>query len=240
MIVEGKNPVKELIASKSTINKLYIQNNINDNASNQIIKLAKQNGIRIDFVSKQILDSKSESKNHQGFICDTVDFAYSSVSDILDYAKQKEESAFILILDQIEDPHNFGAIIRTAECAGVHGIIIPLHRACLVNDTVVRTSAGATSNMKIARVTNINNTIDMLKKSGIWVYGLETGGNDIYKTKLSGNIALVVGSEGFGISRLTKEKCDEIVSLPLKGIINSLNASVACGIAVYEILNQRK
>lgn len=239
MIVEGKNPVRELIASGATINKLYVQNNLSDNLSNQIIKMAKDKKIRIDFVSKDMLDKKSSTKHHQGFICDTVEFAYSEIDDMLDLAREKQEPPFLVILDGIEDPHNLGAIIRTCECAGVHGIIIPKHRACQVNDTVIKTSAGATANMKIASVTNLNNTIEDLKKQGVWVYGLELGGQDIYNTKLSGPIALVVGSEGFGISRLVKQNCDEIVTLKQKGKINSLNASVACGIAVYEILKQR-
>ena len=239
MIVEGKNAVRELIASGSTVNKIYALNNLHDNISNEIISLAKQNKIRIDFVSKEVLDKKSVGGKHQGFVADTVDFVYSDVEDILDFANQKGQSPFIVILDGIEDPHNLGAIIRTCECAGVHGIIIPKHRACQVNDTVIKTSAGAVSNMKIASVTNISNTIELLKSNGVWVYGLELGGKDIYKTNLSGGIALVVGSEGFGISRLVKQNCDEIVTLPEKGQINSLNASVACGIAVYEILKQR-
>ena len=143
------------------------------------------------------------------------------------------------MVDQVADPHNLGSLIRTCECAGVHGIIIPKHRACQVNDTVIKTSAGAVSNMRIASVTNLNTAIEELKKHNIWVYGLELGGQDIYKANLTGPIALVVGSEGFGISRLVKQNCDEIVTLAQKGQINSLNASVACGIAVYEILKQR-
>lgn len=239
MLVEGKNPVRELLISGATINKIFAQNNLKDNLSNQIIKMAKDKKIRIDFVSKEVLDKKSEHKRHQGFICDTVDFAYSDVDEILEYAQQRNEQPFLVILDGIEDPHNFGAIVRTCECAGVHGIIIPKHRACQVNDTVIKTSAGATANMKIASVTNLSGTIQNLKKKNIWVYGLELGGQDIYKTNLSGAIALVVGSEGFGISRLVKDNCDEIVTLKQNGKINSLNASVACGIAVYEILKQR-
>lgn len=239
MIVEGKNPIKELLVSGATINKLYVQNNLRDGLSNQIIKLAKDTKVRIDFVSKEFLDRKSEQKRHQGFICDTVEFKYCEIQDILNFAQEKNEAPFIVVLDGIEDPHNLGAIIRTCECAGVHGIIIPNRRACQVNDTVMKTSAGATANMKIATVVNINNALEELKKNGVWVYGLELGGQDLYKTKLTGSIALVVGSEGFGISRLVKENCDEIVSLPQNGKINSLNASVACGIAVYEILKQR-
>lgn len=239
MLVEGKNTVKELVESGATINKLFVQNNLRDNFSNQIIKMAKERRLRIDFVSKEFLDKKSESKRHQGFICDTVEFAYSEIDEILDYAQSKGQAPFLVILDGIEDPHNFGAIIRTCECAGVHGIIIPKHRACQVNETVIKTSAGAAANMKIASVTNLNNCIEVLKKQGVWVYGLELGGKDIYKTNLKGSIALIVGSEGFGISRLVKENCDEVVTLPQNGKINSLNASVACGIAVYEILKQR-
>lgn len=240
MIVEGKNPVKELLESGATINRLFVQNaKLYDKVSNQIISMAKQNKVRIDFVSKDFLDKKSTTKHHQGFMCDTVDFAYCDVDDILKLAEEKSEAPFIVILDGIEDPHNFGAIIRTCECAGVHGIIIPKRRACSVNETVIKTSAGATANMKIASVINLNNTIADLKEKGVWVYGLELGGKDINKTNLSGAIALVVGSEGFGISHLVKENCDEVVSLAQKGQINSLNASVACGIAVYKILEQR-
>ncbi len=239
MIVEGKNAVRELINSGATINKMYVEKNLKDNISNEIIALAKNKNIRIDFVPREVLDKKSTTKRHQGFLCDTVDFAYCDVDDILKHAENKGEDPFIVILDGIEDPHNLGAIIRTCECAGVHGIIIPKHRACQVNDTVIKTSAGATMNMLVSSVTNLNNTIQYLKNKNVWVYGLELGGKDIYKTNLSGRVALVVGSEGFGISRLVKENCDEIISLPQKGKINSLNASVACSIAVYEILKQR-
>lgn len=239
MIVEGKNAVRELVESGATINKMFVQNNLHDNISNEIIRCAKDHNIRIDFVSKDFLDKKSPSKHHQGFVCDTVEFAYCEVDEILKLAEEKNEDKFIVILDGIEDPHNFGAIIRTCECAGVHGIIIPKHRACQVNETVIKTSVGASSNVKIATVVNLNQTIEYLKKQGVWVYGLELGGNDITKTKLTGNIALVVGSEGFGISRLVKENCDEIITLKQNGKINSLNASVACGIAVYEIVRQR-
>lgn len=240
MIVEGKNPIKELIESGATINKLYVQNNLRDGLSNAVIKLAKDKKIRIDFVSKEFLDKKSLSKRHQGFICDTVEFCYSDVDEIIDYAESKNEDLFVVILDGIEDPHNLGAIIRTCECAGVHGIIIPKHRACQVNETVIKTSAGATANMKIASVTNLNQCIEKLKQNGVWIYGLELGGKNIYNVNLKGKIALVVGSEGFGLTRLVKQNCDEVVTLPQKGKINSLNASVACGVAVYEILKQRK
>ncbi|MBE7082155.1 MAG: 23S rRNA (guanosine(2251)-2'-O)-methyltransferase RlmB [Clostridiales bacterium] len=239
MLIEGKNAILEALQNNLTINKLMIQNNLSDNASNQIIKLAKSKGVRIDFVSKDVLDKKTRNR-HQGFICETTDFAYFEVDDILNNAKAKNEDPFIVILDGIEDPHNFGAIIRTCECAGVHGIIIPQHRACAVNDTVVKTSAGATANMTIARVNNLNNTIKYLQENGVWVYALETGGKQMTTVNLKGSVAIVVGSEGKGISRLTKENCDDIVTIPLKGKVNSLNASVANAIVVYEIVRQRQ
>lgn len=239
MKIEGKNPVKEAINSGITINKLMVQNDLKDSLSNEIIAIAKQKRIRIDFVKKEALDKKSETKRHQGFICETTEYKYCDIDEILNYAKEKGENPFIVVLDGLEDPHNFGAIIRTCECAGVHGIIIGEHRCVSVNETVLKTSTGAIMNMKIAKVTNINNAIEYLKQNDVWVFGLETGGQEIYKTNLSGSIAIVVGSEGNGISRLTRQKCDEIISLPLKGKINSLNASVATGIAVYEALRQR-
>lgn len=238
MIIEGKNSVYEALKSGVTVNKLMVQNNLNDHMSNQIIKLAKDAGIRIDFVKKEVLDKKC-SNRHQGFVCDVIDFKYGSLDDIFGKAQEKNEQPFIVLLDGIEDPHNFGAIIRTCECAGVHGIIIPEHRACAVNDTVVKTSAGATANMIIARVGNLNYTIDKLKEQNVWVYCLETGGEDMCKTNLTGKLALVVGSEGKGVSRLTKEKCDGIVTIPLKGMVNSLNASVATAVAVFEAVRQR-
>lgn len=238
MIIEGKNAVLEALKNNITINRLSVQNNLSDNMSNQIIKMAKDKGVRIDFVAKSVLDKKTKNK-HQGFVCETTDFAYCEVEDIFNLAQQKGESPFFVILDGIEDPHNFGAIIRTCECAGVHGIIIPEHRACAVNDTVVKTSAGATANMLIARVGNLNNAIEALKKEGVWVYCLETGGKEMTKTNLTGAIAVVVGSEGKGVSRLTRELCDDTVTIKLKGKVNSLNASVASAIVVYEIVRQR-
>lgn len=238
MIIEGKNAVMEALKNNVTINKMMVQNNLSDNASNQIIKLAKNKGIRIDFVSKDVLDKKTNNR-HQGFVCDTTDFNYGEVEDIFNKAKEKNEDPFIVVLDGIEDPHNFGAIIRTCECAGVHGIIIPEHRACAVNDTVVKTSAGATSNMIIARVVNINSCIEILKKQGVWIYCLETGGKEMTSLNLKGSIAVVVGSEGKGVSKLTRQVCDETISITLKGKINSLNASVATAVVVYEIVRQR-
>ena len=238
MIIEGKNSVFEALNGGVTINKLMVQKGLTDHMSNQIIKLAKDKCIRIDFVEKAVLDKKCNNR-HQGFVCDVTDFKYGEVDDILNKAKSLNEDAFIVVLDGIEDPHNFGAIIRTCECAGVHGIIIPEHRACAVNDTVVKTSAGATANTIIARVGNLNNTIEYLKTNGVWVYCLETGGEELTKTNLTGPIAVVTGSEGKGVSKLTRQKCDNTVSIKLKGKVNSLNASVATAVVVYEIVRQR-
>lgn len=240
MIIQGKNSVFEALESGTTINRIYALSNLNDGMSNKIIKKAKSKGVRVDFVSKNILEKYSQNGKHQGFIADIVDFEYSSVEDILNVSKQKNTPNFILILDGIEDPHNFGAIIRSAECLGVDGIIIGKHRACQVNDTVVRVSSGAICNMKIAKVTNINQTIQTLKDNNIWVYALELGGKSIDTVSLKGNIALVVGSEGKGTSEQVKKNCDEIVSLQMYGKVNSLNASVATGIGLYEIVRQRK
>jgi len=238
MIIEGKNSVLEALKSGMTINKMLVQNNLTDNASNQIIKLAKDMGIRIDFVSKDLLDNKTKNR-HQGFVCDVIDFKYSELDEVFEVAKQRDEDPFIVLLDGVEDPHNVGAIIRTCECAGVHGIIIPEHRACQVNDTVVKTSAGATANMKIVRAKNLNQTIAVLKEKGVWVFCLETGGSKMTRTNLTGPIAIVVGSEGKGVSKLTRQNCDDTISIDLKGKINSLNASVASAIVVYEIVRQR-
>lgn len=236
MIISGKNSVLEALRAGTTINKIWVLQGSKNN--DDVILLAKENKVRFEFADKQVLDKKS--LHNQGVVAEIVDFEYSEVEDIFAVAENKKEDVFILILDGIEDPHNFGAIIRSAECAGVHGIIIPKHRQVPVNDTVVKTSAGAISNVKIARVTNINQTIDALKEKGVWIYGLEAKGENAFSSNLKGAIALVVGSEGFGISALTVKKCDGLISFPLKGKVNSLNASVASGIAVYEVLRQRQ
>lgn len=239
MIIEGKNSVYQALEGQITINKLYVMNGSNDAMSNKIIKLAKEKGIRVDFVNKQKMDKLTDSNKHQGFLADIVDFEYCNLEDILEVSKEKNTQPFILILDGIEDPHNFGAIIRSAECAGVDGIIIGKHRACAVTDTVVRVSAGAICNMKIAKVTNLNQAIESLKQQNIWVYALELGGEEITKTNLKGNVALVIGGEGKGVSELTKKICDGVVTLKMCGQVNSLNASVATGVALFEILRQR-
>lgn len=244
MLIYGKNAIREALISEKTFNKLYIDKSLRDNASQEIINLAKQNNVKINFVDRKILDNKTvnlknEKIAHQGMFGEIVEFDYAEIDDIFNLAESRNEQPFILILDGVEDPHNLGAIIRTAECAGAHGIIIPEHRACAVNDTVLKTSAGAVSNVNIVRATNLNNVIDQLKKKGVWVYACELGGENIWKSNLTGPIAVVMGSEGFGVSKLTKQKCDGVFTIPMYGKINSLNVSVATAVSVFEILRQR-
>jgi len=239
MIIYGKNAVKEAISSGLTINKIWVENGVKDEMGQQILNLARDKKIKLSFEPQNILFQKCHTPKHQGFVAETTDFEYCKTSDILDKATKKEELPFVLILDGIMDPHNLGAIIRTAEAGGVHGIILQKDRACAVNETVFKTSAGAISNMLISRVVNLSKEIEYLKKQGLWVFGLELGGTGIYKTNLTGPIAVVIGSEGYGLKDLVRKNCDNIITLPMKGQVNSLNASVATGIAVYEILRQR-
>lgn len=238
MKIEGRNQVTEAIKSGKTINKIYVDKNF-ATRKNEIISLAKQNRVRIEFLPKKAMDEISVTNHHQGYIAETIDFEYCNVEDILKVANDRAEAPFVVLLDGIEDPHNLGAIIRTCECAGVHGIIIPKQRACQVNETVVRTSAGAIANMRIARVTNLKEAIDTLKEAGLWIYVSETGGENIYKQNLTGPIGIVVGSEGNGVKPSLRTYCDGIITLPLKGNVNSLNASVASALCVYEVLRQR-
>lgn len=238
MKIEGRNQVTEAIKSGKTINKIYVDKNF-ATRKDEIISLAKQNRVRIEFLPKKAMDEISVTNHHQGYIAETIDFEYCNVEDILKVANDRAEAPFVVLLDGIEDPHNLGAIIRTCECAGVHGIIIPKQRACQVNETVVRTSAGAIANMKIARVTNLKEAVDTLKEAGLWIYVSETGGENIYKQNLTGPIGIVVGSEGNGVKPSLRTYCDGIITLPLKGNVNSLNASVASALCVYEVLRQR-
>ena len=238
--VEGRNAVMELLESGKDINKIFIQSGEKHGSITKIIAKAKARGVVIVEVQKKKLEEMSETGNPQGIIALVPPFEYSNVEDILDLAKKQNESAFILILDGIEDVHNLGSIIRTAETAGVHGIIIPKRRAAAVNATVLKTSAGAVEHMKIARVNNINETINYLKE-GIWMCGTDMETNTYYDNQdYSMPVAIVIGSEGAGISRLTKENCDFLVKIPMKGRINSLNASVSAGIVMYEVVRNRK
>ena len=239
-IVEGRNAVLELLNSDRDINKIFVQAGEKHGSINKIIAIAKENRVVVTEVEKSKLDFMSKTNNHQGVIAVVPPFNYFEVEDILDLAKQRNEDAFVLILDGIEDPHNLGSIIRTAETAGVHGIIIPKRRSVTVNSTVSKVSAGAVEHMKIARVNNINETIRKLKEHGLWIIGTDMNTNTYYYNQdLKGDIAIVIGSEGFGISRLVKENCDMLVKIPMKGKITSLNASVSAGIIMYEVVKQR-
>jgi len=238
--VEGRNSVLELLESEKDINKIFVTRGEKQGSINKIIGRAKGKGIVLVEVDKSKLDEMSQTGNHQGVIAIVPPFEYCEVEDILEKAKSKNEQPFILILDGIEDPHNLGAIIRTAETAGVHGIIIPKRRAASVNSTVNKVSAGAVEHMKIARVNNINDTIQFLKDSGLWIIGTDGGAeNYYYEQDLTGPIALVIGSEGNGMNRLVSENCDILVKIPMHGKITSLNASVSAGIVTYEIVKQR-
>ena len=235
MKIEGKNAVAEALKSGTQIDHIYAEKG----ANHPIIAMARENGVAVKFVEKKILDKESVTGRHQGFIAVAADFEYSEIEDILADAENKGEAPFIIILDGIEDPHNLGSILRVAECSGAHGVVIPKNRAVSVNETVIRVSAGAAEHVKVAKVTNINNTIKDLKEKGVWVYAADMDGELIYNVNLKGSLAIVIGGEGKGISRLTKELCDGIVALPMKGKVSSLNASVACGIVTYEALRQR-
>lgn len=239
-IVEGRNAVLELLDSDRDINKIFVQSGERHGSINKIIAIAKENKVVVTEVEKSKLDFMSKTKNHQGVIAVVPPFNYCEVEDILEYAKSKNEDVFILILDGIEDPHNLGSIIRTAETAGVHGIIISKRRTVTVNSTVAKVSAGAVEHMKIARVNNITDTIRKLKENGLWIIGTDGSATTLYYNQdLKGDIAIVIGSEGFGMSRLVKENTDMLVKIPMKGKVTSLNASVSAGIVMYEAVKQR-
>ena len=238
--VEGRNSVLELLESDRDINKIFIARGERHGSINKIIAKAKERKIVIVEVERQKLNAISETENHQGVIAIVPPFNYCEVEDILEEAKSKDEDPFILILDGIEDPHNLGSIIRTAETAGVHGIIIPKRRACNVNSTVYKISSGAVEHMLIARVNNITDTIKYLKENDVWIYGTDMEGETLYYNQdYKSACGIVIGSEGFGMSRLVKENCDVLVKIPMKGKITSLNASVSAGIAMYEVVKQR-
>lgn len=239
MIIFGKNAITEAMRANKAMYKLYIQSSL-AGKSREIEQMAKRANIKINYFEKIELDRIANDTHHQGYVAEIEDFKYCNVNDILDYATQKGEQPFIVLLDGVEDPHNLGSILRVCECAGVHGVIIPKHRACPINHTVAKTSAGALNHMRVAKVTNLTQTIKMLKEENVWVYAVELGGSDLYNTNLRGGLALVIGSEGDGISSLVKKTCDAIVTMPMLGKVNSLNASVACGVAVFEAMRQRR
>lgn len=237
MKVEGKNAVMELLNSTLNVDKILIQDGMGN--TNKIFQIARDKHLKVQFVPKAQLDKQSETGNHQGVIAFATDFKYSELEDILNISKNNGTDPFILLLDGIEDPHNFGSIIRTAECVGADGIVIAKNRACPVTETVIKVSTGACFNVPIAQVVNLNDCIRDLKERNIFIYALEADGHSIYQTNLKGAIALVIGSEGSGVSALTRKLSDDVISLPMYGKINSLNASVAAGISLYEAKKQR-
>jgi len=253
MIIEGKNAVEGVITgsgdktlSNVSVEKIYIQRDVNtrDSSVRNLIEKIKKSGKPYQFADKIALDRMTQNKdgtkpkNHQGFIAVITDFKYSSVEEILNKPKDPQ-NPLILILDGVEDPHNFGNIIRTAECMGACGIVIPKNRSVSVTDTVIRVSAGASSYIKISKVTNINQEIQKLKDKGFWIYGAEAGGEDILKTNLKGSIAIIMGSEGQGVSKLTLKLCDAVISIPMYGVTNSLNVANATAMVLYEVNRQR-
>lgn len=237
--IEGRNAVIEAFRSGKTIDKLFVLDGCKDGPVMTILREAKKTDTIIKYVDKERLDHMSKTGHHQGVIANAAAYEYAEVEDILNAAKEKGEPPFIFILDGIEDPHNLGAIIRTANLCGAHGVIIPKHRAVGLTATVAKTSAGALNYTPVAKVTNIGNTIEELKKEGLWFVCADMGGETMYRLNLKGPIGLVIGNEGEGVSRLVKEKCDFTASIPMKGNIDSLNASVAAGVLAYEIVRQR-
>lgn len=237
--IEGRNPVIEAYRSGKTIDKLFVLDGCQDGPVKTITREARKQHTIISYVSKERLDQLSETHHHQGVIAIAAAYDYSSVDDILAKAREKGEAPFIFLLDGIEDPHNLGAIIRTANLAGAHGVIIPKHRAVGLTATVARTSAGALNFTPVAKVTNLGAAMDELKKEGLWFVCADMKGEVMYRQNLTGPIGLVIGNEGEGVSRLVREKCDFTASIPMKGDIDSLNASVAAGVLAYEIVRQR-
>ena len=234
MKAEGRNAVLELLKTDKNIDKILMEKNPQGSLK-AIFAEARKRDVKVQFVDKKVLDKQSLSGRHQGAIAFTSDFKYSSLDDII-----SSGSGFVVICDGIEDAHNLGSIIRVAECAGADGVIIPANNSASVTEAVIRISAGAANHIKVAKVNSVNRAVDELKKQGFWLYALEADGTDIYEADLTGKIAIVVGGEDSGVRRLTREKCDFTLSIPLKGKVNSLNASVALGIAVYEAVRKRK
>lgn len=239
LTIEGRNAVIEAFRSGKPIDKVFILDGCQDGPIRTIVREAKKHDTIINFVSKERLDQISETGKHQGAIAYAAAYEYAEVEDMLALAKERGEDPFILLLDNIEDPHNLGAIIRTANLAGAHGVIIPKRRAVGLTATVAKTSAGALNYTPVAKVTNLAKTMEELKEKGLWFVCADMGGESMYRLNLKGPIGLVIGNEGEGVSRLVKEKCDFIASIPMKGDIDSLNASVAAGVLAYEIVRQR-
>ena len=239
LTIEGRNAVIEAFRSGKTIDKLFVLDGCQDGPVKTITREARKQNTMITYVSRERLDQLSETGKHQGVIAYAAAYEYAEVEDMLKLAEEKGEPPFLFLLDGIEDPHNLGAIIRTANLAGAHGVIIPKRRAAGLTSTVAKTSAGALNYTPVAKVTNLSATIEELKEKGLWFVCADMGGQEMYKLNLKGPIGLVIGNEGEGVSRLVREKCDMIASIPMKGDIDSLNASVAAGVLAYEIVRQR-
>ena len=238
-VIFGRNAVKELLLGGRDVDKLYITSGDKEGSINQLLGIAAERGIPITECDRSKLDTIAKGGRHQGVIAIAAERNYSSIDEIISFANEKGETPFIVVCDGIEDPHNLGAIIRSAECVGAHGIIIPKRRAVGLTATVAKSSAGALEHMKVAKVTNLPSAIDDLKERGLWIYAADMDGSTYYKTDMKGPAAIVLGSEGFGISRLVKEKCDFIVSIPLYGQVNSMNVSCAAAILLAEVARQR-
>ena len=236
MKIQGRNAVLELLKTGKNIDKILIEKNP-QGSLNAIFAEGRKKNIRVQFVDRKALDRESEDKRHQGVMAFSTDFEYASLDDILGATEVND--GLIIVCDGIEDVHNLGSVIRVAECAGAKGVIIPSNNSACVTEAVIRISAGAAQHMPVVKVNSLTHAVDRLKKSGYWLYALEADGQSVYDTNLSGNVALVIGGEDSGVRRIIKEKCDFTVSLPLKGKVNSLNASVALGIAAYEVLRRR-
>ena len=239
-VVVGRNAIRELLKSESGIDKIFVTPGNKHGGIGEIIALAREKGVAVSQISKSRLEELSGDIPHQGICAFVPAVEYASVSDILSAAQERDEKPFIVIADEITDPHNLGAIIRSAHCAGAHGVIIPKHRSVGLNAAVLKASAGAATYTPVAKVTNIASTIDLLKEKGLWVFGADMGGEPYYKTDLTGAVAIVLGNEGKGMTRLVKEKCDAIVSIPMYGDIDSLNVSCACSVLVCEAARQRR
>ena len=239
LTIEGRNAVLEAFRAGKPIDKLFVLKDCQDGPIHTILREAKKTDTILNFVAKERLDQLSKTGKHQGVIAYSAAYQYAEVEDLLRIAREKGEHPFLILLDNVEDPHNLGAVIRTANLAGAHGVIIPKRRAVGLTATVAKTSAGAINYTPVAKVTNLARTIEELKKQGLWFVCADMNGDSMYRLNLTGPIALVIGSEGEGVSRLVKEKCDMVASIPMKGDIDSLNASVAAGILAYEIVRQR-
>lgn len=239
LTIEGRNAVIEAFRSGKTIDKLFVLDGSQDGPIHTILREAKKHDTIVNFVKKERLDQLSDTGKHQGVIAFAAAYEYAEVEDMLKAAEEKGEAPFLFLLDNIEDPHNLGAIIRTANLAGAHGVIIPKRRAVGLTATVARTSAGALNYTPVAKVTNLSKTIEELKERGMWFVCADMGGQTMYDLDLKGPMGLVIGNEGEGVSRLVKEKCDFVASIPMNGNIDSLNASVAAGVLAYEIVRQR-